>query len=184
MRRSGTCLMIMVGIAALFLLANEAAAQTRQVEEGQFGRTTITTSSTLAPQAGNSYAPLNAYDGNNRTAWVEGAAGDGVGQWFKVSYDSPQKISSIYFANGYGKSAKSYTENSRVRDAEIATEAGSFVRTLPDAKQEMKIQLPPRMAGKSTRWVKMTIKGVYPGTKYQDAAIGEFRPDLEEHAGE
>jgi len=37
------------------------------------------------------------------------------------------------------------------------------------------------MAGKKTRWAKRTIKGVYPGTKSKDTAIGEFRPDLEEH---
>lgn len=184
MKANRRFLVIAVILAMLLLAIRETTAQTRQVEEGQFGRTTITTSSTLAPQSGNSYAPLNASDGDNRTAWVEGAAGDGVGEWLKVSYDSPKKISSIYFSNGYGKSAKSYTENSRVRDAEIATEAGSFVRTLPDSREEMKIQLPPAMAGKATRWVKITIKGIYPGSKYQDTAIGEFRPDLEEHDGE
>lgn len=178
------CAAIAGVLAVASLCLGDAAAQTRQSEEGQFGTITVQTSSTLSPQAGNSYAPLLAIDGDNRTAWVEGAAGDGTGQWLKVSYDSPQRISSIFFANGYGKSAKSYAENSRVRDAEIATEAGSFVRTLPDTKQEMKIQLPPQMAGKATRWVRITIKGVYPGTKYPDTAIGEFRPDLEEHGGE
>jgi hypothetical protein len=167
--------------ALLLATATTASAQTTFVEETQFGKITVTTSSTLAPQAGNSYAPGKLMDGDVRTAWVEGAAGDGIGEWVKVSYDSPMKISSIYFANGYGKTAKSYSENSRIRDAEISTEAGSFSRTLPDAKEEMKIQLPPGMAGKKTRWVKITIKSVYPGTKYKDTAFAEFRPDLEEH---
>ncbi|MFA4875027.1 MAG: discoidin domain-containing protein [bacterium] len=168
-------------LTVLLLMNVDAKAQTKSVQEGQFGRIVVTTSSTLAHQAGNSYSPINAIDGNGRTAWVEGAAGDGIGEWIKVSYDSPMPIDGIYFNNGYGKTAKSYSENGRVREAEIATENGSFVKTLLDKKEEIQIRLPANMAGKKTRWVKLTIKSVYPGTKYKDTAIGEFRPNLEEH---
>jgi hypothetical protein len=165
----------------MIFCAGSLGAQTKSVQETQFGRITVTTSSTLAPQSGNNYSPLNAIDGNNRTAWVEGSAADGIGEWIKVSYDSPKKISSISVANGYGKSATSYSANGRVKDVEIATGNGSFVRTIPDTKEEFKVLLPPGMAGKMTRWVKLTIKSVYPGTKYKDTALGEFIPDLEEH---
>jgi hypothetical protein len=156
-------------------------AQTRSTIDGQFGRITITSSSTLAPQGKNSYAPGNVMDGNDRTAWVEGASGNGVGQWIKVGFDSPAKISSIYFKNGYGKSASAFKKNARVRDIEISTQSGSYVRTVPDQRAEMKILLPRKLADKKTKWVKLTIKSIYPGTKYKDTAITEFVPDLEEH---
>ena len=173
---------VIVGIAmVLGAVSFNAAAQTRGVLEGQFGKITVTSSSTLAPQAGNSYAPINAIDGDGRTAWIEGASGDGIGEWLKVSYDAPKKIRSIYIANGYGKSTKSYRSNSRIREAEIATENGSFLPVLRDENDEIKITMPANMAGTPTRWVKITIKSVYPGTVYKDTALGEFRPDLEEN---
>lgn len=174
-----TILLVVPCIALLF--SASALAQTKFVEETQFGKVTVTTSSTLAPQAGNSYAPGKLMDGDVQTAWVEGAAGDGIGEWVKVSYESPMRISRIFFANGYGKTAKSYGENGRIKDAEISTEAGSFTRTLPDSKGETTIELPASMAGKKTRWVKLTIKSVYPGTKHKDTAFAEFRPDIEGH---
>lgn len=159
----------------------DGLAQTRSSVRGQFGTITVTTSSALAPQAGNSYGAGNADDADPRTAWVEGAAGDGIGEWIQVSYDAPMPISSIYFSNGYGKNAKAYSGNSRVREGEIATENGSFLTTLADTNQETTIRLPAPLAGKKTRWVKLTIRSVFPGMTYKDTAIGEFRPDLEEH---
>ncbi|HPQ82012.1 MAG TPA: discoidin domain-containing protein [bacterium] len=172
----------MMSCAALFTAAAYAAeAQTGFVEQTQFGKITVTTSSTLPPQAGNSYAPGKLMDGDVRTAWVEGAPGDGIGEWIRVAYESPMRINRIYFANGYGKTEKSYRENGRIKGAEISTEAGSFTKTLSDVKGEQTIELPKAMAGKKTRWIKLTIKSVYPGTKYKDTAFAEFRPDLEEN---
>ena len=178
MNTTGVIIAIVIMVGAVSF---DAAAQTRGTLEGQFGRITVTSSSTLGSQAGNSYAPLNAIDGDGKTAWIEGAAGDGIGEWLKVSYGAPQKISSIYIANGYGKSTKSYQTNGRIREAEIATENGSFLPVLKDMNDEIKITMPSTMAGKPTRWVKITIKSVYPGTTYKDTALGEFRPDLEEN---
>lgn len=160
-----------------------ADAQTKSSESTQFGIITITTSSTLAAQAGNSYAPMKAMDGDNRTAWVEGAEGDGIGEWIKINYESPMPISGIYFNNGYGKTKKSYAENGRVKEALIETANGSFTKVLADTNEEVQIRIPPNMGGPKhpTKWVKLTIKSVYPGAKYKDTAIAEFRPDLEEH---
>jgi hypothetical protein len=91
------------------------------------------------------------------------------------------KISSIYVANGYAKSDKSYSENSRIKDVEVSTENGSFAASLADMKSEIKLLLPSHLAGKKTRWVKLTIRSVYPGARFHDTALNEFRPDLEEH---
>ena len=67
-------ILVAVTIAALTMLGSISFAQTRSVafENTQFGKWVVTTSSTLKPQAGNSYAPKNAVDGNDKTAWAEG----------------------------------------------------------------------------------------------------------------
>jgi hypothetical protein len=65
-------------VTVLFtILSGDSWAQTRSTLMGQFGSLTMISSSTLVPQSGNSYAPLNVMDGDQRTVWVEGAAGDG-----------------------------------------------------------------------------------------------------------
>ena len=42
----------------------------------RFGRTMITTSSTRSPIGKNSYGPGNLFDGDSKTDWIEGKAGD------------------------------------------------------------------------------------------------------------
>ena len=168
-------------LVATVLLSLSAQAETVRLPESQFGRIVLISSSSLKPQAGNTYGPRQAFDGENRTAWVEGVAGDGIGEWFEVRFEQPMKISTVYIANGYGKTSRSYQENGRIREASISTEAGSGIITLADSNAEKAIRLPANLAGKKTRWVRLTILSVYPGGKYPDTALGEFRPDLEEH---
>lgn len=169
------------GLLAILFFPLCLHAESVRLEEGQFGRIVLTSSSSLAPQSGNTYGPRQAFDGDGRTAWIEGAVGDGVGEWFEVRFSSSMKISRVYIANGYGKTKRSYLENGRIREASIATESGSAIITLADSNEERAIRLPPGLAGKKTRWIKLTILSVYPGNKFQDTALGEFRPDLEEH---
>lgn len=40
------------------------------------------------------YDPVNAFDGDPRTAWAEGSAGKPVGQWLRVAFDAPTRIPS------------------------------------------------------------------------------------------
>jgi len=163
------------------LLTLPAQADTTRLPDGQFGRIVLISSSSLKPQAGNFYGSRQAFDGDSKTAWVEGVAGDGIGEWFEVRFEQPMKISTVYIANGYGKTGRSYQENGRVREASISTEAGSGIISLVDSNEEKAVRLPANLAGKKTRWVRLTILSVYPGSKYPDTALGEFRPDLEEH---
>ena len=70
----------------------------------------------LAPQAGNTYEPINMLDGNPATAWAVNLD--------RASYDSDKlygptftvrckKLSHIVLRNGYAKNSASYTNNSR-----------------------------------------------------------------------
>lgn len=74
------------------------------------------------------------------TAWVEGVAGDGIGEWVIIpvpprSDELSEKLScsddvgtisvDLYFYNGYQKSKDLYMKNNRVRDAKITIYAAA-----------------------------------------------------------
>ena len=170
-------------IAVCFTISSFGFAQKRSVmfENTQFGKWVITSSSTLNPQVGNSYAPKNIADGNNNTAWVEGAKGHGIGETIMITFESPMKIGTIRVKNGYGKNAAVYKKNSRIKSANIQANGGVYKVTLKDTPNEQVIKLPNYMKNVRTDWIKLTIDSVYPGTKYTDTALDAFMPDLEEY---
>jgi hypothetical protein len=155
-----------------------ARAETCQPSpDGQFGILTYCASSVLPPQGARSYGPLNAY-GDRHTAWVEGAPGDGIGEWLKVGFDGIACFRTIIVRNGYGRNAATFRANGRVRRMRITTSDGlSFVTTLPDRNAVYRVRL-PRVV--KTASVRMTILSVYRGARWRDTAVGTFLPDLEE----
>ena len=145
----------------------------------QFGTTAIRTSSTLPRQGGTSYGPMNLDDWNPATAWCEGRPDDGVGETIEIRFEWPQKISTIKITDGYVKSAKSFQENNRVKSLRLSAEGlPDFEATLADSAREQKIRFPRPV---KTSWVKLTIGGVYKGTKYSDTCLSDVWADLEEH---
>ncbi len=144
---------------------------------GQFGEIFYCASSVLAGQGGISYGPLSAASGRNK-AWVEGARGDGVGQWLTLRFEDGATFKTLWINNGYGRTSKTYRENNRVRTARITTSDGIVLDiTLLDQYAKQRIRL-PRVA--KAKWVRITIRSVYRGSKYRDTAIGGFWADLEE----
>lgn len=134
---------------------------------------TVCVSSLLDPQFGNRYGAGNLFDANPSSAWVEGVGGQGEGQAIVLVFDTPRAPSVLELVNGYTKSDDIYYKNSRVRILEIASSAGEqFTLTLEDTQDWQSIRLP---AMKESAWVALTIRGVYPGSKYQDTAISELR---------
>jgi len=72
-------------------------------------------SSVLSSQGGNSYGVSNLLDGNASTAWVEGVKGHGTGQGFVVVFERPTPVTALRLLNGYNKSDRTFSRNSRVR---------------------------------------------------------------------
>lgn len=165
------------------MLVSTSFAQTRSVafENTQFGKWVVTTSSTLKPQAGNNYAPKNAVDGNDKTAWAEGVKGDGIGEAITITFESPQKIGTIYVKNGYGTTSTRWKQNNRIKKADIQMAGGMFPVFLKDTLEEQVIKIPPQIRNTKTEFVKLTIRKVYRGSKRRDTLLNEFRPDLEEY---
>ncbi|MCF8415167.1 MAG: hypothetical protein K9G40_02900 [Crocinitomicaceae bacterium] len=135
---------------------------------------------------GGKYSANNIHDLNYKTAWVEGVAGQGIGE--KITYDFPPenpRITKIIIVNGYVKSPKAWTENSRVKKLKMYVNGKPFaLLELANSKQEQSFSFTPLgVADRKDydklrilpRWtITFEIMEVYPGSKYEDTAITEI----------
>lgn len=129
-------------------------------------------SSVLPSQYGNSYDVHNLFAGGGGQAWVEGQAGQGIGEWIVVEFSVPRRIGGLAIDNGYQKNQDIYFKNSRVRTLEVAFSQGHRETiSLDDRFGTQTISFAtPTVAS----WIQLTIKDVYPGTKYTDTAISKL----------
>ncbi|MDC8004936.1 hypothetical protein POV27_12815 [Aureisphaera galaxeae] len=141
----------------------------------------ITASSELAQNGSITYEPDNAHDFNEKTAWVEGVEGYGIGESIEYVFDFIQDpiyntnlgVNKLIIANGYKKSRSAWENNSRIKQLliyindepkylvnlkdsfEIQTVAFETIKFFHDRKVRMKFE----------------IKDVYEGKKYKDTAL-------------
>ncbi len=123
------------------------------------------------------YHPLYVSDDDPRTAWVEGAAGDGIGEWLRLrvtEMDGATRLR-LHVRNGYQKSPSLYLANARPREVTVKLLPSGTQRrvTLGDAEgwQDVVIEQP---AGKLDV-VELRIESVYPGTRYTDTCISDIQ---------
>lgn len=139
-------------------------------------RITATASSTRAPIGGGPYPPANVLDGDLRTAWVEGVAGPGVGEWIQLDFDREVQLSRVRITPGYFKSGKLWRENNRLAAATYHFSDGS-ARSVNFADQMETQSL--EIAGMKTHWVRITIDNIYGGSAdSEDTPISEITFDL------
>lgn len=141
-------------------------------------------SSSLADTPAVSYKPRNAHDFDLNTAWVEGAAGDGIGVRLDYVVDmvSPEDlnpglgINKLIVWNGYYKTAKLWSANNRVKKLKLLVDGTplGFI-DLKDVRTVQTVELPliPLPKGKMTT-IGFEIVEVYKGTKYSDTAVTEI----------
>lgn len=155
-------------------------------------------STTLKAQGANSFPIKNVSDLDITTAWVEGADGPGIGEYFefKIKYKDGEQFGSPYtfygileIFNGYCKSEKHWLENSRVKKLKVLLNDHPicFIE-LVDTWQYQTVDI--RQFFKDPNWfpnapfqikdndrLKFEILEIYKGTKYMDTAISEFVAD-------
>jgi Tol biopolymer transport system component len=140
----------------------------------------------------SSYLKNNAYeydaglamDGDDGTAWVEGANGNGFGEWLKLSFTEIQDnwdskeidraITGISMINGYSKSSDVYYQNNRIKKIKIEfSDGSSIIRELKDGVLGLqKIDFTKTII---TKYVKITVLETYKGKKFNDTCISEIR---------
>ncbi|PLW77659.1 NADase-type glycan-binding domain-containing protein [Cohaesibacter celericrescens] len=141
---------------------------------------TYCASSVLPNSKVATYRPgnLSGWEANTHHAWCEGKHGNGVGEWFEFTARPSTTIRKMIFFNGYQKSRKSFSQNARARDITIRTDSGLVLnRRLLDRWGKQVINLDGWHQISSIR---VTIRSVYPGTKYSDLCLSGFGVDFEE----
>lgn len=133
-------------------------------------------SSTRNPAGSLTYLPNNCIDGNLGTAWVEGVAGSGIGEWIRFDFDREVELLRVRLAPGYFKSSQSWLHNNRLAVATMFLSDGSSrIWYLDDRMEQQDLGL----GGVKIRWVRMTIDKIYPGTvDSEDSPISEITFDL------
>jgi hypothetical protein len=151
------------------------------------GQDSLSASSFLQSQKGNTYVADNIGDLSFETAWVEGVDGNGIGEWVSY-YFLPQspRVTEIIIANGYVKSEKAWKENGRVKTLLFSLNGEPVaILELQDVRQEQSFTFSPigydreRYTIDELKELEMlvftfTILEVYPGSKYTDTAISEI----------
>lgn len=133
------------------------------------GFETYCVSSMLKPQFGNSYGAANLFDASTGTAWVEGASGNGVGEWITIEFETVRRVKSIHVQNGYQKSPDIFANNNRVRQIRVLFSGGeSQTFVLDDKLSAQLLMLRPPV---SAHWMQFIIDDVWAGNKYTDTAI-------------
>ncbi|GAB4285313.1 MAG: hypothetical protein Kow0029_32130 [Candidatus Rifleibacteriota bacterium] len=137
--------------------------------------TSITTSSSLPPSKSADYLPENLFDNNLATAWIEGNANNGMGEWVEFKFSEKKKIGTIFVANGYQKISRSgkdlYYSNLRPSKLRIYVNGKRLKDVLlKDSKEPQKIEI-----SEPASLIKLEILDVYTkGAKDQDCGFSEI----------
>ena len=127
----------------------------------------------------DAYKAENMTDGNNATAWAEGADGAGIGEWIKFGFDTPKKkIKAIKILAGYAKTETVYFNNNRVKEMKVIFSDGEAQTVnLTDSKDFQRILID---RDRPTQFVKLEIRDVYHGRKFDDTCISEIDFEFKE----
>ncbi|HMD70591.1 MAG TPA: DUF4424 family protein [Bryobacteraceae bacterium] len=128
-----------------------------------------------------SYPVENLADFNNATAWVAGKNG-GIGESVTLTLDKPLHVDQIGIVPGYGKSKQLYFANNRIEQLEVSVNGGAprpvtladeYITFTPHSwKAYQLIELGPYSG--EAKSITLTVKKVYPGTRYNDTCISEI----------
>lgn len=111
-------------------------------------------------------------DGDLDTAWVEGVSGQGIGESISIRFDNVYCVDGIKIHGGYQKSSDLYYKNSRPSELEIELSDGTMIECfLEDYYGEQNVRFSKTM---ETSWIRLTIKDVYAGSRYEDTSISEI----------
>ncbi len=145
----------------------------------------VTASSHLKSQGKFNYLPKNAHDFDHESAWVEGAQGQGVGEWLEYEFAGAcPRVTGVKILAGYVKSKTAYESNSRPKYIKVYYRSKPIcILDLQDVRGMQEFDLEKfgpfgyHDSEKPAWRLRFEILDVYPGTKYQDTAISELEFD-------
>lgn len=129
------------------------------------------TSSSEYQQANVKNNAALVFDGDDKTSWQEGVAGDGIGQYIDCKLNREYVIRYFTFKLGNWRSDKYYNGNGRPKSVTVTADEYTFTFDFPEEKKEYVIELSEEI--KATN-VRVTIDSVYKGAYWDDTCITEF----------
>ena len=142
-----------------------------------WGAENAVASSTLGSQGSASYLASNVKDWNHETAWVEGVSGYGIGEWIELQNVRPDggTITALHIINGYVKSDKAWSENSRVKRLKVYCDGKPIcILDLQNSRSTQTFSIAALSNYRYIGKIRFEILEVYQGTKYQDTVISEI----------
>lgn len=137
----------------------------------------LVASSTKKSQGSNRYGAAQMGDLDSKTAWVEGHSNYGLGE--SVSFTWREKnhfhtCAALSLMNGYQKSKGLMESNSRVKDIDLYADGELKARlALQDRLGYQTFGL-DGLGLRDGQRIKLVIRDVYKGTKWQDTCISEL----------
>lgn len=169
-------------VAGTFVSETETTSSEKEMtQEGQNNFTeNVDMSHVLTAYASKSLSENNmihlaerVLDGDLKTAWVEGADGQGLGESLGIVLDDVYTVNGFYIYAGYQKSDDLYYKNSRPKEIEILFSDGTInTIELEDVIGMQNVKFPHSV---ETSGIEITINSVYAGNKYEDTAISEIQ---------
>ena len=160
-------------VAYLMMLNTICLLAAQCKEKGEIAPATLvslTASSVLQPSSGK-YRAENLVDGNPLTAWVEGKADDGIGEFVDIEFDRSQSVDSVGIVTGYGD-PRYWQRNNRVKQIDITNEKGVTHRLdLRDTIELQQLRFPQQFSFQKLR---LRINSVFRGTHDRDTCISEI----------
>ena len=142
------------------------------------------------------YEPKNLFDNDLNTAWVEGVAGSGVGEWVEIQFEKDVQIEAVGIINGYTKNEAIFNANNRIRKIRLDVVFRDYWRGNSDLNGEKTVDIDlsekqfnelnrnvqaPFISwladygmGRAVSKIRLTILEVARGAKYDDTCISEL----------
>ncbi len=167
-------------ISPLFLVAALAGTAVAGPTERRVNPSGFAASSML-PTAWDKFVELGnpgyAGDDDAATAWVEGAATSGAGEWIRIAIPALDKTTKVKLKirNGAQKSKDTFAASPRVKDAVIHLMPSNVDKavTLEDKQGWLEVAV-DQPSGPLTG-VELRVKSVYEGAKSKDLAISDVQ---------
>lgn len=150
--------------------AGPSAAAGGPTETVEVAMADVSASSALPAEGARSYGSDNLVDDDPTTAWNEGEPGDGTGERIDLVLSEPTRVTELLVWNGY-QAEDFFPQHNRVRSLRLELGDRRFTVQLLDRSGPQAIELPEPV---TTDLVRLTIASVYPGDRYNDAALSEI----------
>ena len=136
-------------------------------------RPSRTSASSFLTQRRNRYAAKLAFDGNRATAWNEGAAGSGQGEWIEARFAPGTRFRRVEIGTGWdrvGPNGDLFPANAHARRISIQVD-GREVTAVNAAADQRYVTASLDATGATMRFV---VLDVWPGERFEDLCINEI----------